>query len=240
MDKVEQFVDERQNSWCIHCSRWLVGLETTEDHVPTKSFLIKPRPHHLPVTTICRDCNNGFSRDEQYAVTFLSCVLAGSTNPEKQRNASAARALAESAPLRAMIDRAKTESPELGGETRIVWQPDMERINRVTLKNARGHAYFEYGEPMMDAPTSVWARPFISMSKQECAEFEGLGEEGSLAAWPEVGSRMMTRVATGLDMDGNWVIVQDGTYRYAVDDKDGLRVRSVIWEYLATEVCWEH
>ena len=51
---------------------------------------------------------------------------------------------------------------------------------------------------------------------------------------------MTTRIATGLDMDGHWVVVQNGTYRYAVDEAEGLRVRSVVWEYLATEVHWEH
>lgn len=240
MERIEEFVDDRQKSWCIHCTRWLTELETTEDHVPTKSLLVKPRPHHLPVVTICRDCNNGFSRDEQYTVTFLSCVLAGSTDPEKQRNASAARALSESAALRAMIDRSKREFSTVGGETRIVWQPDMDRIDRVVLKNARGHAYFEYGEPKMEAPLHVWSCPLESMSEYELAEFEGQGDAGGFAAWPEVGSRMMTRIATGLDMDGGWVVVQDDTYRYAVDDTEGLRVRSVMWEYLATEVHWEH
>jgi len=239
LEKVEEFVDERQKSWCIHCTRWLAELDTSEDHVPTKSLLLKPRPHHLPVVTICRDCNNGFSRDEQYAATFLSCVLAGSTDPEKQTNESAARALTESAALRAMIDRTKREFQTVGEETRIVWQPDMERINRVVLKNARGHAYFEYGEPKMEAPPRVWARPLESMSESERAEFEGLTGTGGLAAWPEVGSRIITRIATGLDMDGGWVVVQDGTYRYSVDDAEGLRVRSVVWEYLATEVHWE-
>ncbi|SIT12347.1 hypothetical protein SAMN05421774_1061, partial [Gemmobacter megaterium] len=115
----------------------------------------------------------------------------------------------------------------------------MERIDRVVLKNARGHAYFEYGEPRMEAPLRVWARPLESMSESERAEFEGLRAAGGLAAWPEVGSRMTTRIATGLDMDGDWVVVQDGTYRYAVDDAEGLRVRSIVWEYLATEVHWE-
>lgn len=240
MERIEEFTDYRQKSWCIHCTRWLVELDTTEDHVPTKSLLVKPRPHHLPVVRICRDCNNGFSRDEQYAVTFLSCVLAGSTDPETQRNASAARALTESAALRAMIDRAKREFPTVGGEMRIVWQPDMDRINRVVLKNARGHAYFEHGEPKMEAPLHVCARPLESMSEYEREAFEGMGGAGSFALWPEVGSRMMTRIITGLDMDGGWIVVQDGTYRYAVDNVEGLRVRSVVWEYLATEVYWEH
>ena len=238
MERVEEFVDERQKSWCIHCARPLAGLETSEDHVPTKSLLTKPCPHHLPVVTICRECNNGFSRDEQYVVTFLSCVLSGSTDPEKQRNPSAARALTNSTALRTMIERAKTEYQTLDGETRIVWKPDMDRVHRVILKNARGHAYFEYGEPMLEPPVHVWASALECLSESERVNFEGLDDEGDIAAWPEVGSRMMTRVCTGQDMNDGWVVVQKGIYRYAVQQTGNLRVRSILSEYLATEVQW--
>lgn len=238
MEKIEEFIDERQKSWCLLCAKTLADLETSEDHVPTKSLLAKPRPHNLPVVTICHKCNNGFSLDEQYAVTFLSCVLCGSTNPEQQHNASAARALIKSASLRTMIERTKTEYQTQSGEMQIIWHPDMARINRVILKNARGHAYFEYGEPMLEPPTHVWAAPLESMSESERTNFEGSDNACELAAWPEVGSRMMTRVYTGQDMHNGWVAVQDGAYRYAVQQTGLLRVRSVWSEYLATEVQW--
>jgi hypothetical protein len=45
---------------------------------------------------------------------------------------------------------------------------------------------------------------------------------------------MLTRVLTGEDMAGEWVVVQQGTYRYSVHQEGGLRVRSVLSEYLAT------
>lgn len=45
MEEIYEFSDDRQKTWCIHCSRGLAGLETNEDHVPTKSLLAKPRPH---------------------------------------------------------------------------------------------------------------------------------------------------------------------------------------------------
>jgi hypothetical protein len=240
MQKIEEFVDERQKSWCLHCARTLAGMETNEDHVPTKSLLTKPRPHHLPIVTICKECNTGFSLDEQYAVAFLSCVLAGSTDPDKQSNASAARALADSPALRARIDQSRTEYSTVGGETRYLWKPDMRRMERVVVKNARGHAYFEYGEPMLEAPARVWLRPFEFMTPTERREFEGSSNVQTLAPWPEVGSRMMTRLATGDDMAGPWVIVQEGVYRYSVEQFGGLRVRSVLSEYLATDVQWEH
>lgn len=238
MEPIEEFVDERQKSWCIHCCRSLAGCATNEDHVPTKSLLRKPRPHHLPVVTICRDCNNGFSRDEQYAVTFLSCVLSGSTDPLVQKYASAVRALTASPALRVMIERSRTEYDTIGGHTRVVWQPDVNRIRRVILKNARGHAYFEYGEPLLKEPAEVWVRPLESMTDGERRSFESFDEIAALAAWPEVGSRMLTRVVTSQDMKGGWVIVQEGMYRYSVQQWGGLRVRSVWGEYLATEVQW--
>jgi hypothetical protein len=140
MQRIEEFVDERQKSWCIHCARSLAGLDTSDDHVPSKSLLSQPHPHHLPVVTICKECNTSFSLDEQYAVTFLSCVLSGSSAPEQQSNASAARALTASPGLRALIERSRTEDTTLGCEKRILWKPDAERINRVVVKNARGHA----------------------------------------------------------------------------------------------------
>ena len=93
MERIEEFVDDRQKAWCIHCLASLRNVSTNEDHVPTKSLLNKPRPHNLPVVTICRTCNSGFSRDEQYTVALLRCVLAGSTDPHKQVYSSAGRAL---------------------------------------------------------------------------------------------------------------------------------------------------
>lgn len=194
----------------------------------------------MPVVIVCRDCNNGFSKDEQYVVAFLSCVLSGSTDPLKHENKSAARSLTKSPALRAMIQQGMTRYQTMGGETRTAWIPDQERIDRVVLKNARGHAYFEYGEPMLDPPALVASSPLEALSETQRTTFEGLGDDGSHALWPEVGSRMMTRMLTGQDMRDGWVVVQEGAYRYVVDHGGGrLRVKSVISEYLATEVMWE-
>jgi hypothetical protein len=239
MRKIEEFVDERLQTLCIHCARPLADLEVNEDHVPSKSFLVKPRPHNLPIVKICSECNNSFSLDEQYAVTFLSCVLAGTTAPEKQSNGSAARALADSNALRTRIERSRTEYVTQAGETRLIWKPEVDRIERVVLKNARGHAYFEFGEPVLEAPNYVCFIPLENMNSTDRCFFEGLNDSKNLAGWPEVGSRMMTRLVTGEDLAGQWVIVQDGTYRYSVQNSGGLTVRSVIWEYLASEVHWE-
>ncbi len=71
------------------------------------------------------------------------------------------------------------------------------------------------------------------MSQRE--QFETVCNNSS---WPEVGSRMLTRAVTGKDLSEGWVIVQDGVYRYCVTQYDGMLVRCVLAEYLATEVHW--
>ena len=119
-----------------------------------------------------------------------------------------------------------------------VWNPETARIERVVIKNARGHAFYECGEPVLTEPEHVWVAPLATMTAAERAEFENSGTAGDFAPWPEVGSRMMTRVVTGQDLRDGWVIVQDNVCRYRVEQCDGMLVRSVLFEYLATEVCW--
>ena len=115
--------------------------------------------------------------------------------------------------------------------------PESDRVNSVIVKNARGHALHELGEPVSGAPSGVGYRPVSRLTVDQRNAFEcvSLG-----ALLPEFGSRMMQRVA-GVDplVDG-WVEVQEGVYRYAVaQGPDGLLVRTAIREYLATEVYWD-
>ncbi|MBT5110582.1 MAG: hypothetical protein HOM25_18025 [Rhodospirillaceae bacterium] len=238
MDQINEFVDERQKSWCIHCGEFIESVDSNRDHAPSKILLLKPYPENLPVVQICKQCNEGFSLDEEYTATFLSCVLTGSTNPDTQCNPRAALILRKSPNLRARIERAKKEYQTLGGETRTVWIPETGRINRIALKNARNHAFFEYGEPMLQEPNSIWSAPLETLTTEQRSEFEKINMEADLAGWPEVGSRMMTRLLTGQDFSDGWIVIQDGTYQYGVVQHDGILVRSVLFNYLATEVYW--
>jgi len=238
MERIEEFVDQRLKAVCIHCGAGLTAATANNDHVPSKSLLDRPWPHHLPSVTICRDCNSSFSKDEQYFVAFIQSVLVGSTDPAKHSNGSAARALNESAKLRERIEAARTVYQTLGGETRMAWRPETERINRVIVKNARGHAYFEFGEPVFGEPDHVWAVPLGALAPSELDRFQRGDDARGPAFWPEVGSRMMTRMIFGQDMVDGWVVVQNGIYRYSVTQGAELVVRSVLYEYLATEVLW--
>lgn len=236
MDFIKDLSDDRNKTWCIHCGNNLLNAETSKDHVPSKSLLRRPFPPQIPTVTICQPCNHSFSFDEQYVSTFVACVLIGSTEPDDHPDFWVQARLEKQPELRSLIERSRVQYRTIGGDLRVIWQPDLRRIHRVVVKNARGHAFYEYGEPLFGDPLAMSVEPLEFMNSAQRREFEGC-ESGTLASWPEVGSRAMQRLMTGQDMIGPWVTVQDGVYRYAVwEHGPGLKVRSVISEYLATEV----
>jgi hypothetical protein len=237
MKKIERFTDLGLEGWCIHCARSLYGCRTYRDHVPTRNLLRPPAPAGLPVVEICQECDERSSWDEDYFVAFLSTVVSGSTEPAHQVHESAMHILQDQPLLRTRIERGRLKSAEPSGETRAVWTPEAERIERVILKNARGHAFFEYGEPMLSAPVHIRFMPLANLSDDQLIEFDTIPESRRL---PDVGSRMLTRVLTGQEPSGPWVAVQEGVYRYAAAQVGAIMlVRSVIFEYLATEVYWD-
>ena len=236
MEQINDFADDRQKTWCIHCGHGLAEQDNNRDHVPTKKLLREPYPDNLPVVQVCKSCNSGFSMDEEYFIAFLSSVLSGSTDPQSQRIPSAALILKRNNMLSARIHESRSEGLPLVGDVGFVWQPESERIERVVLKNARGHAYFELGEPMLCPPRLIRAIPLATISDDERLEFENV-DSGPL--FPEVGSRMLTRIVTGQDIEDGWVIVQEDVYRYAVMWDGGITVRTVLYDYLATEVRWD-
>ncbi|MES4993868.1 hypothetical protein ABVB70_26610 [Agrobacterium radiobacter] len=80
--------------------------------------------------------------------------------------------------------------------------------------------------------------PLPTLLEQVRVWFERGAVQGALASWPEAGSRLMQNIVTGQDMLGGWIVVQAERYRYSLGEDGGLVVRSVIWNYLATEIRW--
>ena len=236
MENIQDFADQRQKSWCIHCGKWINTVETNRDHVPTKGLLQRPLPANVSVVEICMPCNSSFSVDEEYTIAFLGCVLTGTTDPDAQVVDQAKVILTGNRKLQNEIELSRTVQSMDNGEVQAIWEPDQDRVRNVLLKNARGHAYFEIGEPMLSEPTYIWFGPLITMSAEELANFETIDWGGR---WPEVGSRMMDRMATGRDLKDGWVVVQAGVYRYSVVQDGGMLVRMVLYEYLAVEIYWE-
>jgi hypothetical protein len=237
MEPIDEFADERQHAWCLYCRRAIAGVQSNLDHVPSRVFLLEPTPEQLPTVRSCYECNNGFSRDEEYFAAFLGAVISDTTDPAQQKNAKAAKILSRSGGLRRSIERSRRADRQSHDDARLTWEPQAKRIRSVVLKNARGHAFFELSEPMLDEPDICEFLPLELLNDSELGEFEAIS---SVALWPEVGSRMMERILTGADLQDGWIVVQPNTYRYSVAYECGTTVKTVIWNYLATLTHWSN
>lgn len=245
---VSSFADERirwPDDACMHCGKGLEKANSTREHVPSKCLLVKPYPEELMTLVACRDCNARYSRDEEYLYALLSAVISGSADPNKQKTPKAAHMFRRQANLRERIERGKTEQETIFGHSDIIWAVELERVTRVIVKNARGHAVYELDQWMSKEPESVWVVPILSLSDEQYEAFEMVQPE--VLVFSELGTRMFQRecyATEGLGhpkMSRSWLILQDDVYRYAVVDKgEGLLVRSVLHEYLATQVYWSY
>lgn len=242
MKQLNNFADNRLIHGCIYCG----GTPDTRDHVPSKCLLEQPFPDNLPVVGCCDSCNQNFSRDEQYFVCLIESVLCGSTDPEKIGRPSVARIMQNSPTLRQRIENSKIEV-----DSQIAFVPEIERINNVMLKLARGHAAFELSQPCRTKPDHFWCGPLLSLPK-DCREAFDSVHFQQISG--EIGSRNMQRFfvtqITRLTENGeqqnigiiinDWIDVQDGRYRFlAIEDMGQVVIRIVIAEYFACEVAWE-
>ena len=242
MEHLTDFADDRLVGGCIYCT----GLPETREHVPSRTFLEKTYPENLPVVGSCKKCNEGFSKDEQYVVCLLESVLAGSTEPEGIRRASVGRALHRAPALRARIESSITRT-----NGRIVFGVEEDRVNRVMLKLAKGHAVYELSEIFRGEPAHFWCGPLEAMTPDQYDEFSA---PHFPQVFGEVGCRNLQRLTVvhvpSQAEDGDacsvallmndWIEVQQGFYRYqAISDTCGVLIRIVIADYLACEVAWE-
>lgn len=238
MKQLTDFADPRQKGWCIHCGASLGLVRTSRDHVPSKVLLKRSLPENVPVVTICAACNTSFARDEEYLSALLAAVLTGSADPDPALFPGAAASLRHSPALRERILQSRLCQGSLWEGPRLLWRPDVARVNNVVIKNARGHAFHEIGEPLMHPPSAVAWEPLEALTAAQRGEFERVTWP---TAYPEVGSRLMQRLAGEDALASGWVEVQDSVYRYAVTQgsRGEVIVRTLVRDYLATEVVWE-
>lgn len=241
MEQLKNFADNRLIDGCIYCG----GSADTRDHVPSKCLLEQSFPDNLPVVGCCYSCNQDFSKDEQYFVCLIESVLCGSTDPAKIGRPSVARMMQNSPTLRQRIENSKIEV-----DGQVAFVPEIERINNVMLKLARGHAAFELSQPCRRKPDHFWCGPLLVLPQEEREMFNSAYFQ---QASGEVGSRNMqrllvtqiTRLAENGELQNvgfiinDWIDVQDDRYRFlAIDDMGQIVIRIVIVEYFACEVVW--
>jgi hypothetical protein len=226
MEQVRNFGDERQIAQCAYC-----GSNTmTRDHVPSRVLLDQSYPANLPVVPACRNCNQGFSADEEYVACLIDCVLAGAAVPSVTHREKIRRILSEKPALAARLVYARSETD---GVTHFSIED--KRVKNVVLKLGRGHTLFELNEAQYVEPSSIWYAPLTSLSDTARSRFE---QPLIPSLWPEVGSRAMQRLAASQGGAADWIVVQQGRYRYLAYAGNDVVIRIVISEYLACEVIW--
>ncbi|MDO9711862.1 hypothetical protein [Paracraurococcus lichenis] len=229
MRKVQNLGDHRNKGRCVHCG----AAQETVDHNPSRVFLDTPLPPDIPASPACTSCNNGFSADEAYTACLIECAATVSCEPDGVERPKIAALLRRDPALRALMSAARRDGPE-----GPLWQFDQERISRIIVKLARGHAAFEMNEPQTQEPARVTFVPLVSLTEEQLASFED--DLPEMGFYPEIASRAFNRigVADGKIVFPGWLTVQEGRYRYAVRQAPGMWVRMVIREYLACEVIW--
>ena len=159
----------------MHCAR-LLDSGSTRDHVPSRALLDKPYPPHLPVMEVCQECNQGFSKDEQYFVALLGCIMSGTVEIDEQPDPRIARMLADNPGLRERISSSRRVDASPSGRSIVWWGCEASRLEKVIVKNARGHVLFECNEPIGSEPVRAWFAALESLSDAQRREFEDVAE----------------------------------------------------------------
>src|SRR5690606_7857814 len=119
-------------------------------------------PENLPVVFACKQCNRGFSSDEEYVACLIEAAALGTTDPEKMRRERVAKTLRYQERLRARIEGSKC----VAGED-ISFSPEDDRVRNVLLKLARGHAAFELSAVRRDEPARFEYWPLHAMEPED-------------------------------------------------------------------------
>jgi len=218
MNQVRDFSDKRISSRCCFC-----GTDgSTGDHVPSKAFFDEPFPENLMVVRCCKDCNNSFSADEEYAACVIEVARCGSLDVEREK---VRRMLVHN-----QIGCAGVLSAAEAIRTRVSPRINDSKIEKIMGKIAKGLATFLAGMWVRDLQCEMMILPKLSHEERMAFE-ESQGHE----IWPEVGSRLMqTMVVCNHDvLLPQWDVCQKDRFRHLIIQKSGYcEVRMVFSEYL--------
>lgn len=225
--------DKSKAKGCIYCGK----PATTREHVPSKAFLTEPYPENLATIPACFECNNGFSNDEEYVSCFLD-ILKEAVYQGYARRTETTRRLERHDKLQALLNE---QIKFVDGE--IHYNLDGDRLWRILIKLAKGHAGFEFDYINFDdSDPKVNCNFVFNMSEDDINKFEEIPE---MNLFPEVGSRSCTtpfivqNIATGKSSAYMfWNDVQENQYRYQVsyNASGGICVKIVIYEMLYCRV----
>jgi len=140
---------ENAKSLCYNCG---IRQATTRDHIIPKTLLPDPKPSRLLTVPACRECNESFSKDEEYFRDRLAAVIGdpSSEDPVIWEKAweSLQKPEARGKKLGFYRDVFQLPKPVITnrGIPPIGIRMNKERVNRVVEKMVRGFYYHLFKE----------------------------------------------------------------------------------------------
>ncbi len=131
---------------CVYCGR----KATTSDHVIPRCLLEKPYPPNLLTVPSCRDCNAGFSQDEEY---FLAVMAQSGFVPTLMSKVDEGGVVDRMLQKSTGLDVHFENSMRFAEDGRVFITPDETRIANITRKVAFGlyfHRYTPKAAPSLD------------------------------------------------------------------------------------------
>ena len=226
MQRYPLYDDERLGHTCFNCG----SAPETRDHVPPRVFLDEPYPDNIMRVPSCTKCNLDSSGDEQYVASLIEVAVCGTTDPSRLQRRKISKTLEHAAPLRARLDQAVTVD---NGIYTVL--PQLERVNRVLEKIARGLWCFDNSQDTADFKTSVNSG-VVPLSEEDSDAFF---DASSIQPWGGLTSHGFMRSLFGTEKSTygpGWVDLQLGRFSYSVDSLDGERVRMIFSDYLHSDV----
>lgn len=221
--------NKSSSNGCIYCG----GKATTREHLPSKAFLVEPYPEDMATMPACFDCNNGFSKDEEYVSCYLE-VLKAAIYPGYSISESVQKRLARNEKLAHAINEQIQKD-----EGKICFRFDQERFCRILTKLAQGHAGYEFDYVNFDSNNTRAEWQFVfHMTQEALEEFDSIPQ---MPIFPEIGSRscatpyIVQNIETGeAAVFMFWNVIQEGRYRYQVtyNAEMNIQVKIVIYEFL--------
>lgn len=154
MEQLPNYGVVRTLAYCAFCG----GQTGTKDHCPSKVFLDEPLPTNLFVAATCFECNNGFSADEEYLACLIACVVAGASEPKNIEREKIRRILTAKPALKARIEQSQSMP-----DGRATFMPEWDRVRKVLIKLAKGHALYELHELCTEEPDYFALQPLTLM-----------------------------------------------------------------------------
>ena len=144
----------QQSLSCVYCGS---VDNITQDHIPPKSFFPIPRPSNLITVPSCRDCNQGYSKDEELFLATFMFTDAGVSDTGKRLWAEKMhRMYTKNLGIRKKIvnslkhvELITPSGIHLGKRMAIKY--DEPRSERVVNKMVRGLYFFEFQKPILSS-----------------------------------------------------------------------------------------